>query len=96
MARKPMVTRTFTTTNAKVLALNTETETPETVEVTLSRKYDTDKDVLKNAKSVAETDILKLVKVISYDHKETLYGMTEEDFLKNAEVLPERNATKAE
>lgn len=90
MARIPMVTRTITTTKAKVMCLNTETGSVETVEVLLPRTYKDEAALLKVAKKQLENDKVKAVHVVSTETLETLYGMTEEDFIVAAEILPDR------
>lgn len=91
MARAPMVTRTITTTKAKIMCLNIATGESETVEVNLPRTYKDDASLLKVAKAQIETnDTLKAVHVVSKEEVETLYGMTEQDFINKAEILPPR------
>lgn len=95
MARKPMITRTITTTCVKVLALNLDTHENETITVILPRTYKDGKALEKALNEAKVPAGLKLVLVLSSEVVETLYGMTEEDFIAAAEVLPARVA-KAE
>ena len=85
--RKPMVTRTLTSTKVTVLCLNTETCEPETQTVILARTYKDNATILKAVKSQIETEELSAVKVTSVEVIEKLYGMLEEDFVKYAEEL---------
>lgn len=93
MARKPQVTRTITTTVANIMCVDVETGTSFTKEVTLPRAYKDDKAVLKTAKEVIETDTVKAVHVINTSTSETLYGMSETDFIKYAQILPPRGTS---
>ena len=95
MARKPMVTRTITTTKATALCLNIESGEPENITVTVPRTYKDEEKLLKAVKDTAETDTLKVVHIVSTEEVETLYGMSEQDFINGATVLPPRG-TKAE
>ncbi len=96
MARQLMVTRTFMTTKVKILAVNVETEETSTVEMTLPRTYKDNEAILKMAEKVNENSVLRLVHVISSEVVETLYGMTEADFIANAKPLPPRNSAYAD
>lgn len=92
MARKPMVTRTVITTKASVLCVNTVAEETVTQEVEVPRTYTDDKKLLNAVKDVLDATIIP-VKVISTETVETLYGMTEQDFIANAQKLPPRPKT---
>ena len=93
MARVPAVTRTIQTTKCNVLCINLETEQPFTQEVVLPRTYKDERSMLKRIKPLVETETVKVVHVQNYVVESTLYGMTEEEFIKYAEILPPR-ATK--
>ena len=95
MARKPMVTRTIVTTKATALCLNITTGEPENITVTVPRTYKDEAKLLKAVQAVAETDELKVVHIVATEEVETLYGMTEQDFILGAIVLPPRG-TKEE
>ena len=91
MARIPMVTRTITTTKANVLCVNILSGETFDKEIIVSRTYKTDDVLMKKIKPIIEVeDNVKAVHVISKEEIETLYGMTEDDFIKNAEILPDR------
>lgn len=93
MAKNSMVTRTIITTTVCVNCANIATNTLETVEVVLPRTYKSDKDILKVVNKTIASDTLKPVAIISATVNETLYGMTEIDFLRYASVLPARTKT---
>lgn len=96
MARAPQVTRTIQSTKAKVMCLDVEKEEPFTQEVTLPRTYKDDKAILKEAEKEIGTETIKVVHVIESSVQETLYGMSEEIFIKFASVLPPRGTKEAE
>ena len=92
-----MVTRTIITTKATALCLNLETAEPYNETITLSGTFKSKKDVLKAfSKVYDEDDVKKAVSIVDYKEEETLYGMTEQEFLEIAKVLPKRGEKKAE
>lgn len=95
MARKPMVTRTVTTTKATVLCVNTVAEETVTQVVEVPRTYTDDAKLLKAVKETLDAAIIP-VKVISTETVETLYGMTEQQFIEQAEKLPPRTKTETD
>lgn len=90
MARTPMVTRTIVTTKAVIMCLDVEAGEPFNKEVTLPRTYKDEKALLKKVKPLVETDTIKAVHVVDTEEVETLYGMTEQEFIENAQILPPR------
>lgn len=96
-----MVTRTIKSTECEVLCLNTETAEACNVSITLGGVFDSDKDIMKAIKKGIKNSAIVLdkgvepVKVVHTEVKEALYGMPEEKFIANAEILPARE-TKAE
>lgn len=90
MARIPMVTRTIKTTKVTVMCLNVVQGEPYTKTVTVTRTYKDDNALLKVVKSIIETDELKAVHIVAKEEIETLYGMSENDFIEHATVLPKR------
>ena len=95
MARVPMVTRTITTTKANVMCVDVEVGEPFNKEVTVPRTYKDNDSLLKTVKPLIETETVKAVHIVAKTEIETLYGMTEQDFIEHASVLPERT-TKPE
>ena len=87
MARKPMVTRTITTTRVNVLCLDIVKAEPFNKEVTLPRTYKDDKKLLKVVAEVIDNEQEKAVSIVDKVEVETCYGMTEQDFINNAKVL---------
>jgi LytS/YehU family sensor histidine kinase len=87
MARKPMVTRTIVTTKVNVLCLDIKSSEPFNKVVTLPRTYKDEKMLLKKVEEVVNTDDVKAVHIVDKEEVETLYGMTEQDFITNAKIL---------
>lgn len=88
MARKPMITRTITTTKADVLCLNIKTGEAFNKEVVLPRTYSDTKKLMKVISEQIDNDDQKAVHVVAKTEIETLYGMTEQKFIDGAEVIP--------
>lgn len=87
MARTPMVTRTIVTTKVNVLCMDIVACEPCNKDITLPRTYTDDKKLLQKVQEALDTDTLKAVAVVAKEEVETLYGMTEQDFIINAKVL---------
>ena len=92
MARVPMVTRTITTTKANVLCLDIQKGEPFNKIVILPRTYKDDKALLKQVSKVIDNEEQKAVHVVDKEEVETLYGMTEQQFIELAQVLPPRDS----
>lgn len=90
MARQPQITRTIQTTEATVLCLDIETKQSYEKTVTLSRTYKDAKKLRKAVEDILTTDTEKVVHIISAEVKTLLYGMSEQKFIENAEILPPR------
>lgn len=88
--RKPMVTRTIITTQATVLCLNVETGEPFNETVTVTRTYKDEKKLLKKITEMVDTETVKAVHIVDKVEVSTLYGMSEEEFIKVAKILPPR------
>ena len=90
MARVPMVTRTIVTTVANVMCTNISEGVTFTEEYIVPRTYKDDETLLKAVKEYYETDTIKPVYIIGKNEVETLYGMSEADFISHAKVMPPR------
>lgn len=88
MARKPMVTRTITSTKATVMAVDLE-HNAEVVNKTfvMPRTYNDNETLLKAIKKQYETPELPIIKVVDVEKQEALYGMEETDFIAHAKPL---------
>lgn len=96
MARVPMVTRTIVATKAIVMCLDVVAGEPCNKEVTVPRTYKDNASLMRKVRPLIETDELKAVHIVSVEEIETLYGMTEQDFIEHAKVLPPRTSTTEE
>ena len=56
--------------------------------------YDTNETLIKKLQKLFQTDTFKLVNINSVTVEDLLLGMTEEDFIRYAKVLPPRSAKK--
>lgn len=96
MARVPMVTRTIVATKANVMCLDVQAGEPFNKEVTVPRTYKDTESLLKKVKPLIETKTIKAVHIVDSEEIETLYGMTEQEFIQYAKVLPPRNGLDKE
>lgn len=94
MARVPMITRTVTSTKATVLAVDITTGKTFDKEVEVARTYKDSDKLLKAIKNSFETATKKIVAIKSSEEVETLYGMSEQQFIEFAEKLPPRKTTE--
>ena len=92
MARQPQVTRTIQTTKCNVLCIDLANEQPFTQEVILSRTYKDERSMMKKIKPIVENDNVKAIHVQNFTVESTLYGMTEEEFISAAHILPARTS----
>ena len=91
MARVPMVTRTIVTTKVNVMCLDVQLGEPCNKVITVPRTYKDDESLMKKIRPLLETNTLKPVHIVDKEEIETLYGMTEQDFIEHAKLLPPRN-----
>lgn len=96
MARQPMVTRTIKSTKVVALCINIETAEPFNDVILLPRTYKNEKHILDSAKKARDTEEEKVVSICEAEVITGLYGMTEQEFLKHADKLPERETNKEE
>ena len=96
MARVPQVTRTIVTTKANVMCLDVEKGEPFNKDVIVPRTYKDENALLKAVKAVAETGTVKCVHIVDSEQIETLYGMTEQEYIEHAKVLPQRSTKENE
>lgn len=91
-----MITRTITSTQCTVLALNTETCEPFNTSVILSKPTTDTKKALKEAKKKLDTDTVSVAKVVSLDPIEKKYGMDLDLFIQYAHELTPAEEAEAE
>lgn len=87
MARVPSVTRTITTTKVVALCIDLEQTEPFNKEVILPRTYKDSKKLDKALSALIDNDTTKYVHAVSTEVVETLYGMTEQEFINSAKIL---------
>ena len=85
MARKIYVTRTMKSTRASILCMDIEQAEPMNVEVVLPTILKDEKDILKRARAVIDTDSVKAVAVVAFEPEYAMYKMPIETFLAHAE-----------
>lgn len=83
-----MVTRTFNVTNYTVVAFTDGHM--ETRNEKIGGAWDSNEKLLKKCRKMWETEDYKLCAVTINSVEDVLMGMTEDDFLKYATVLPPR------
>ena len=96
MARIPQITRTITTTKANVLCIDITEQKPFEQEVVVPRTYKDEKALLKAVEAAVNTETVKAVHIKSTEIVETLYGMSEQEFIDHAKILPPRTKAEAE
>lgn len=94
MEREKMVTRTVTQTTAEVMTIDVTTAEVQICEYNIGGTYDDNEALLKKLQKLFQTDTFKLVNINATTVEDLLLGMTEEDFIRYATVLPPRSAKK--
>jgi hypothetical protein len=85
--RKPMITRTITSTSITALCVNPQTaETFEQEFILIGKIADKDK-VLKRLSKLYNTDDCTIVAIRNLIEVNELYGMDEADFIAGAKIL---------
>jgi len=89
MAKPRMITRTISTTVADILCLDIESGEACNRSFTFPGQFKKDSEILKAAAKKLETNEpnVHAVHVVGIAKLETLYGMTEADFLAHAEIM---------
>lgn len=93
MARKRMVTRTVEVNTYSVMTCNTETAEVRTIDYKVG-VIPQSIEPMKYLKKQYETETLKLCAITSHTVETILYGMPEDEFIKNATVLPPRTTAE--
>ena len=90
MARVPMVTRTIPTTKVHMFCVNTEDRSTFEQDFVLPRTYKDEQKMMKALEKALDGEPVKPVQILAYEVQETLYGMTEAEFVLYGQVLPPR------
>lgn len=93
MARMRMVTRTVEVNTYSVMTCNTETAEVRTIDYKIG-VIPQSIEPMKYLKKQYETETLKLCAITSHTVETILYGMPEDEFIKNASVLPPRTTAE--
>lgn len=93
MARMRMVTRTVEVNTYSVMTCNTETAEVRTIDFKVG-VIPQSIEPMKYLKKHYETESLKLCAITSHTAETILYGMPEDEFIKNATVLPPRTTAE--
>lgn len=94
MARERMITRTVFITNYNVMVVNMESKSVENITIPIpSGDTLTDKARDKAIKAMIPYDKM-FVSITGETTTEILFGMTEQEFIKLAKVLPPRTKTE--
>lgn len=88
--RERMVTRTITGKKVTCLCVNIVTSEPCNLTFEVGGQFKDKKKLEKYLKSNYDTNDVKIVSIVNVEEFETLYGMTEKDFLHYATILPDR------
>lgn len=86
MGREAIVSRTFKTQKVTVMAVNLETAEVFNDTIVLPKVYAGDK-LMKKVEAVFNNEQRKAVQIVDTKEVETLYGMSEDEFIKLAKVL---------
>ena len=86
-----MITRTITTTVADAFCIDKNSKETFFETVTLSGTFKDEKKLNKAIAKMLDSDYIRFVYAENVHEVETLYGMDENEFIKNAKVLPPRN-----
>lgn len=96
MARKErMITRTINKTSCIMVVFDVTTNQPTEREATIAGTFKTDEDLTAKLKDLYETETEKVVHVKDVNVISELYGMTEQTFLDNAEIIHKKGETEA-
>ena len=87
MARKRMVTRTVTGTEAEVKVVVISKDEITNIKVTVGGEFTDNDKLLKAIKKETETEDLKVLAIVNTTKIDKCYGMLESDFIKLAKEL---------
>lgn len=96
MAKMRMVTRTVKVTKVNVMCLDIEKGEAFNECATISGVFDSSEKLLKACKAALDTDTEKAVAIVEKKEIEQLYGMSEQEFINIAKLLPPRQGKDAE
>ena len=95
MARERMVTRTVEEAEIEIMYVLVSTQKVGKTTLKISANVGQDKALAYIQKNL-QTDDKKYVAITSYIVHENLYGMSEQEFIAHAKILPPRTTVDAE
>lgn len=96
MAREKMITRTIVETTAHIMCLDVKSAEVSINDYKIGGEWSNENSLLEKLQSIYNTDTFKLVHIESVTKEEVLLGMSVEDFMRYAKVLPPRTKTETE
>ena len=87
MARKRMVTRTVTGTEAEIQIVTISASEITTIKHTVGGEFTDNDKLLKAIKKEVETDDIKVLQILTTTKIDKCYGMLESEFIKLAKEL---------
>ena len=87
MARKRMVTRTVTGTEAEIQIVTISASEITTIKHTVGGEFTNNDKLLRAIKKEVETDDIKVLQIINTTKIDKCYGMLESEFIKLAKEL---------
>ena len=87
MARKRMVTRTVTGTEAEIQIVTISASEITTIKHTVGGEFTDNDKLLKAIKKEVETEDIKVLQILTTTKIDKCYGMLESDFIKLAKEL---------
>lgn len=85
---KRMVTRTVVMTAGTAVAINIESLQPTEFSFQIPGEYKTPEQIMKKILPAEDGIKVKVIAVKNVEKKEVRYGMPEDEFIQNAQVLP--------
>lgn len=92
--RKPIISRTMTTTLVKCKCIDVETDEQFENEQEIPRTYSDSKKLEKAVKEAVETDRVKVYKILETKECKRIYAMTEQQFINSAVEISGRSAAE--
>ncbi len=95
MARKRMVTRTISTTNASIKVFDTNVNDFYNISVQYAGEL-SENEIFKKARADEENDVVKVIMVDSCEVETARYGMDEGMFIELAQKIENKEEAEAE
>ena len=96
MARKQMVTRTIVSTKVNVMCSDIVKAASFNKDIVLPGTFKTEKKLMEAVEELVNSETEKAVHIMLQEEIETLYGMSEQDFINHAKVLDKETRKEIE